>query len=182
MAFLLRVWADSGKYGGGFHGPIFKDDSFEFMPIPELEEDQKWVRETVYGKFTYPRTYQRSEKHSFADYIVNQKVKMSLHDKCMHVDPDFTNATYGDVALTKKLTHVSKAATLRNLKPGNLLVFCAKLDPFGENNTRKSGVYVVGYLEAKKVYDFKEKTPEERWEICQKFREKNPHCAISGKT
>ena len=177
-AYLLRVGADSGKYGGGFHSPIFNNGTFEFIPIPEPPEDQQWLREVGYGRFTYCHTYHRSAKHSFADYIADEQTKRSLFNKCMHVDPDFANATYGDIAITKKGKCVPKAATLRKLEPGHLLVFCAKLDPFGKNNTHESGVYIVGYFEVKKVHSFKEKKPTERWEICKEFREKNPHCAV----
>jgi len=179
--YLLRVGADLGIYGGGFHGPIFSGGSFEFVPIPDCEVDRKY-RKTVYGRLIYGNTTDRQREHVFLDYIQNKSIKKKLRSECMHPDPDFAKATYGDLMKVRKdhsLKSVSKAASLKFLKPGNLLVFCASLDPFN-NVESKRALYMIGYFEVKEIHDFSARalSKEERWKICREFRERNSHCAI----
>jgi hypothetical protein len=64
--YLLRVGADLGIYGGGFHGPIFSGGSFEFVPIPDCEVDRKY-RRTAYGRLIYGNTTDRRREHVFLD-------------------------------------------------------------------------------------------------------------------
>jgi len=177
-AYFLRVGADLTLFGGGFHGPIFKDGSFEFVPIPEDDADENYLK-TFYGRFTYGNTVDRYRQYPFAQYIRDRKTKTNLLNKHMHPDPDFVNATYGDITKTKEGISVSKAAALKYLIPGNLLVFCASLDPYPSKEIeRERALYIIGYLEVKCVHDFFQKrTKEERWSICKKFRKRNAHCA-----
>ena len=178
-AYLLRVAADTTYNGGGFRGPIFEEGSFEYVPIPERDADDRY-RNTIYGHFTYGNSIDRYSEHTFADYVQDKRTKKELFKKCMHTDPDFTNRTYGDVAKTEKedgsLRSVPKAATLRDLDTDNFLVFCASLYPF-EKNGREKALYIIGYFEVKKVYDFRKLSPKDRWGICKRFRKRNPHCA-----
>jgi len=181
-AYLLRVGADSTYYGGGFHGPIFDGFSFEFIPIPEYETDDAY-RESNYGQFTYGNTYDRKCGQPFTEYIRSPKIRNSLQDRNMHLDPDFDNATYGDLVRTwtnHQLKFVSKAASLQYLIPGNLLVFCASLDPYKTSNCQRA-LHMIGYFEVKKVHDFQDLTEDERWSKCKEFRQKNAHCASASR-
>lgn len=179
-AYLLRVGADFGVYGGGFHGPIFEDGSFDFIPIPEYEEANEF-RKTAYGQFTYKNTTSRRIGHVFLDYIQQENVRRRLENKCLHIDPDFANATYGDITKVRDghlLKSVTKAAALRYLVPGNLLVFCSSLDPF-KTGKHDRALYIIGYFEVSNVYDFESMEKGERWNTCQRFREKNSHCSCA---
>jgi len=174
-AYLLRIGVDlTGINTGGFHGPIFEDGSFEFIPIPYLLADESYAK-TVYGQFTYGKTIDRKADKPFITYVTNAKIRGMLYDAFMHPDPDFLNSIYGDIAKTDKMWPIRKAASLVNLKPGNLLVFCASLDPFRTDKYERA-LYVIGYFLVEKVYNFQQLTSEERWETVLKFREANPHC------
>jgi len=112
-AYLLRVGVDLTENGGFFHGPVFDDGSFEYIPIPEWEADSSYCK-TVYGEFTYGNTVGRYRRHAFADYIQDKKDKKLLQNTHVHIDPDFRNHTYGDVAVRREgnsLKPISKAAS-----------------------------------------------------------------------
>ena len=182
-AYLLRIGADSTDIGGGFHGPIFENGSFEFVPIPadkEYEVDEDYL-ESIYGQFTYGNTVDRYRQNRFAQYIQAERIRRRLVDKHMHPDPDFARATYGDLTKNKEENAISKAASLRYLKPNNLLVFCASLDPYPPKKAKcKRALYIIGYLEVKKIYDFEE-DKKNRWSIYEKFRERNAHFAYASR-
>lgn len=80
-AMLLRVGIDTGS-GGGTLGPIFKDGSFEYIPIPEgyLSEEDKTYGNTI-GRKGFP---------------LSTYVSKILKDVGMHFDPEFKTYTYGD--------------------------------------------------------------------------------------
>src|SRR6266567_3607710 len=80
---LLRVGIDTGC--GGIHSPLFRDGTFEFVPIP----DSRGLDERTYGnsKGRLGRT--------FVEYFSKRnQVHASLQS--MHVDPEFESFTYGD--------------------------------------------------------------------------------------
>jgi hypothetical protein len=60
-----------------------------------------------------------------------------MHFKSMHLDPEFASFTYGDPTSPK--------ARLRNLAPGDLLVFYAGLR--GYRCDVPPGLYLIGYFE-----------------------------------
>jgi len=178
-AYLLRVAADTTYYGGRFRGPVLDQGSFEYVPIPEYKADKRY-RNTVYGQLTYGNSVDRYDEHTFAEYIQDKSVKKGLVGRHMHPDPDFANRTYGDVTKTEKedgsLETVPKAATLRDLEKGNILVFCASLYPFGKTRSEKA-LYMIGYFEVERVYDFQKLEARDRWKVCKKLKKRNPHCA-----
>ena len=130
---LLRVGID--KIAGGIHSPLFKDGTFEFIPIPEYfyrnhSFDPKKVKtySTEKGKFGKP----------FIDYFKKEgKDKEQHRDIPIHIDPDFETFTYGDGNRTKQ--------TLVNLEKGDYLVFYASLEGFDFN--MPPSLYVIGYFE-----------------------------------
>ncbi|WIG61407.1 MAG: hypothetical protein OJF49_004155 [Ktedonobacterales bacterium] len=121
---LLRVGVDTAS--GGILGPVFSDDTFEFIPIPD-----GWHLDAR----TYGNTLGRHGR-VFADYFaVGQRARIS--QESMHVDPEFETFTYGDPTRPK--------ARLRELSGGDLLVFYAGLQ--GYDCARKPALYIVGYFE-----------------------------------
>jgi hypothetical protein len=133
---LVRVGIDSGS--GGTQGPLFRDGSFEFVPIPEGRS----IETRTYGN-TFGRYGRR-----LADYLP-RPLQARLENAGMHVDPEFETYTYGDPTSPK--------AGLRWLRPGDMLVFYAGLQGWGVPSP--PALYLVGYfdvLAAGKATDFTE--------------------------
>ncbi len=121
---LLRVGIDKGS--GGILGPIFSDDSFEFVPIP----DASGVDERTYGN-----TRGRSGKPMATYFPEARRTRMA--DCSLHLDPEFETFTYGDPTSPKAL--------LARLQEGDLLVFYAGLSSWGFDCP--DALYIVGYFD-----------------------------------
>jgi hypothetical protein len=137
---LLRVGIDKGS--GGCLAPIFENGLFEYIPIPEIwPTSETKVYATMEGEIT-------------GIPIVNFEIpKEKFRYAQPHDDPDFISFTYGDPTEPKR-------NQLSNLKPGNLLIFYAGLKPYDRLKLKpkkggKSRLYVIGYFDVEKVYDFK---------------------------
>ncbi|MDP9238223.1 MAG: hypothetical protein M3P30_12655 [Chloroflexota bacterium] len=131
---LLRVGIDSGSGGG--QGPLFRDGSFEYLPIP----DGFGLDERTYGN-----TLGRHGRY-LADYLAPSLRARLLHSS-MHVDPEFAAFTYGDPTPPK--------SGLRRLVEGDMLVFYCGLEGFGFASA--PALYIMGYFEiliAGKATDF----------------------------
>jgi hypothetical protein len=125
---LLRIGIDTGS--GGIHGPLFADGGFEYIPIP----DGQAVDERTYGNVVGRR------KRKLIDYFpVPMQSRMA--GQSMHVDPEFESFTYGDPTGPK--------AGLRNLQPGDLLVFYCGLH--GWDFVCEPALYLMGYLEVERA-------------------------------
>jgi len=104
---LLRVGIDSGA--GGMQGPLFKDDKFEFVYIP----DENNKDERTYG------SYRGKHGRKLIEYFPERR-QPKMKDQSMHVDPEFETFTYGDPTRLK--------SGLRHLKRGDLLIFYCGLE------------------------------------------------------
>ncbi len=125
---LLRVGVDSGS--GGIQGPLFKDGSFVYLPIPDCENlDSR----------TYGNTYDKQGK-PLAEYFPKNRQPIMAHTS-MHVDPEFTTFTYGDPTPPK--------AGLRYLQYGDMLIFYCGLA--GWDFESKPALYLLGYFEVTKA-------------------------------
>lgn len=148
---LLRVGIDKGV--GGCLAPIFKDGSFEFIPIPERRATAETrLYENMIGINTGKRIID----------IVSPKLKY-CHP---HFDPEFDTFTYGDVSEPKH-------TQLAELEPNDLLIFYAGLQK--KKCKEKPLLYVIGYFCVEKVYDFKKANNYE--DIFSKLRN-NAHAKI----
>ncbi|HDS44514.1 MAG TPA: hypothetical protein ENN68_00160 [Methanomicrobia archaeon] len=135
-ALLLRVGIDKGS--GGCLAPLFRDGSFEYIPLPEKQAtSERRVYVTMKGITGRP----------LLDFVP-KKIWYS-HP---HYDPEFTTYTYGDPTKVKR-------NQLSQLEPGDLLVFYAGLQLKDSDN--KSHLFVIGYFNVDKVYDFLEITDYE---------------------
>jgi hypothetical protein len=124
---LLRVGIDTGS--GGIHGPLFRDGSFEYIPIPDCFGG-KGV-----DKRTYGNTRGKSGQ-SLVEYFPKTR-REKVFNQSVHFDPEFETFTYGDPTRPK--------AKLRQLSEGSLLVFYAGLK--GWNFDCPSSLYIIGYFE-----------------------------------
>lgn len=124
---LLRVGIDKGS--GGNLGPIFKDGSFEYIPIPEdFPSDIE---------NTYADTPGRNGNN------LSAYVRKGLKDRQIHFDPEFKSFTYG----------AGNHRPISKLNKNDLLVFYAGLKPY-ENKRYEEGLYIIGYFTVKEVLNF----------------------------
>lgn len=107
---LLRVGIDTGS--GGIHGPLFKDGSFEYVPISD-GFNGCGISDQTYGN-TKGKCAKRLLLHYFPESLQQKR-----RDTPIHYDPEFETFTYGDPTAPK--------SGLRRLKKGDLLVFYAGL-------------------------------------------------------
>lgn len=118
---LLRVGIDTGC--GGIHSPLFRDGTFEFVPIP----DSRGLDERTYGNTT------GTAGRAFAEYFPKHQ-QGKARSLTMHVDPEFESFTYGDPTPPKR--------NLAQLSPGDLLVFYAGMEGWG--HAARPALYLAG--------------------------------------
>ncbi|ODS39199.1 hypothetical protein BEH94_03240 [Candidatus Altiarchaeales archaeon WOR_SM1_SCG] len=164
---LLRVGIDNGF--GGCLAPIYKDGSFEYIPIHAIEPTtEKEVYATMEGIKN-----KKGIKNKIVDFVP-EKIKYS-HP---HYDPEFTTFTYGDPTEPKR-------NQLAKLDTGDLLIFYAGLMHYvkpkdgkkwykAKNRKLKSRLFIIGYFEVEKVYDFNE-IPMSEWKTIFKKVSENAH-------
>lgn len=131
---LLRVGADSGNLG--FHAPLFKDGTFEYIPINEIYND-KQSASPISESRTFSNVKGRSGKALLEYFPENKKNK--FRDSIIHFDPEFENFTYGDPSRTKK--------GLAKLEKGDYLIFYSSLTDYPRKEDSKTALYVIGYFE-----------------------------------
>lgn len=130
---LIRVGID--KICGGICSPLFKDGTYEFVPIPEYfyrnhSFDSKQIE-------TY--TTQKSKTGKILiDYFKTEGKDKEQHRDCpVHLDPEFETFTYADANHTK--------GTLVNLNKGDFLVFYGLFEGFDTDIA--PAMYIFGYFE-----------------------------------
>jgi hypothetical protein len=121
---MLRIGVDSGS--GGIQGPLFADGSFEYIPIP----DGFNIDERTYGNTT------SGKRRKFIDYFPESS-HVTMANRSIHFDPEFTTFTYGDPTPPK--------AGLRRLEKGDMLVFYCGLE--GWDHTSAPALYLIAYFE-----------------------------------
>ena len=124
---MLRVGIDSGS--GGIQGPLFKDASFEFIPIPDGFE-KHGVDERTYGNTV------GLKNRKLIEYFPASR-RMAMTDQAIHSDPEFVSFTYGDPTSPK--------AGLRRLDKGDMLIFYCGLEGWG--HISDPALYLIGYFE-----------------------------------
>lgn len=136
---LLRVGIDSGTGNG--HGPLFKDNSFEYIPIPEGENGPDTSEDRTYSNIS-----DRSSG-TLADHAPH------LTDQIPHFDPEFESYTYGDPSPNKR-------TQLSRLTSGDLLIFYSSLLP--QDADVGPRLHVIGYFTIDEVFDLEEMDHSER--------------------
>ncbi len=120
---LLRVGIDTGS--GGIHGPLFRDNSFEFLWIPDKYNVEQRTYSSVTGRYG----------RKLIEYFPPRRRPQM--ERCpVHADPEFDTFTYGDPTQPK--------AGLRRLQPGDYLAFYCGLQ--GWNFESAPALYLIGYF------------------------------------
>ncbi|NIO19929.1 MAG: hypothetical protein GTN76_04105 [Candidatus Aenigmarchaeota archaeon] len=133
---MVRIGIDTGS--GGIHGPLFQDNSYEYIPIP----DGFGVDQRTYGNIV------GRHGRRLIEYFPKAH-KSKTMNQSVHFDPEFTTFTYGDPTRPK--------AGLRHLQPGDMLIFYCGLE--GWDFKLEPALYLIGYFEvfiAGKVSQFSE--------------------------
>ncbi len=146
-AFLVRVGIDSSPKSGRWNAPV-NPDTWEFAYVPIIEDEDK-------GKKKIRRECETSY-NQFKDACQNLDVELpkELHGEYAHLDPDFSNLTYGDER--------DRGKPLWKLDNGDILAFYASLLPAKPYKQKK--VYaMIGLYVVDKVIPA-EKIPEEDWD------------------
>ncbi|MEA3376769.1 MAG: hypothetical protein U9R72_11310 [Chloroflexota bacterium] len=121
---MLRVGIDTGS--GGIHGPLFRDGSFEYIPIPDgFEIDER----------TYGNTWGQHGRRLIEYFPASHRARMRSQQ--IHFDPEFRTFTYGDPTPPK--------GSLRRLEAGDVLVFYCGLQ--GWDFASDPALYLMGYFE-----------------------------------
>lgn len=113
---LVRVGADQSPTGGHFNGPVdVSTHRFVYVGIPE-------TRPVLRG---YEHPYGSAE---LTARLARMGVRLpdALHDRNMHLDPDFEHCTYGD--------HEWRAAQFACLQRDDIIVFYAGLRAAGQHD------------------------------------------------
>lgn len=127
-------------------GPLFKDGSFDFVPIPDIfGVSSKTYGNTVGLKETKLIEY-------FPRHLRQKMTDMPIHD-----DPEFESFTYGDPTKHKQ--------RLRTLKKHDLLVLYAGLEGFGPDFRSDPALYIIGYFVLEGVCVAKEPDPSKLQEM-----------------
>lgn len=129
---LLRVGIDTGS--GGILGPLFKNGSFEYVPISD-GFNGRGISDQTYGN-----TKGECTKRLLLHYFPERSQPKRL-DTPIHYDPEFETFTYGDPTSPKR--------GLRKLKKGDLLVFYAGL--VGSDFRCDPALYIIAYFEVEKA-------------------------------
>jgi hypothetical protein len=134
---LLRVGVDSGS--GGIQGPLFRDGTFDYVPIPD------GFGGTGVDERTYGNTAGLTDRKLVAYFPASRQAVMAR--RSIHFDPEFVTFTYGDPTPPK--------AGLRRLRPGDMLIFYCGLK--GWDFDSEPALYLIGYFDvsvAGRVEDF----------------------------
>jgi hypothetical protein len=120
---LLRVGIDTGS--GGIHGPLFRNQSFEFLWIPDKYNVEKRTYGSLIGRYG----------RSLIEYFPPNKQE-KMQNWPVHADPEFDTFTYGDPTKPK--------AGLRHLQSGDFLAFYCGLEGWGWECP--PALYLIGYF------------------------------------
>ena len=125
---MLRIGIDTGS--GGIHGPLFRDASFEYIPIPDGRRDD----ERTYGNTVGRRGV------NLVEYFPEHR-RLAMSSQPIHFDPEFETFTYGDPTPPK--------AGLRRLERGDLLIFYCGLE--GWDFESDPALYLMGFFEVERA-------------------------------
>lgn len=134
-AFLANVGVNAGHAA---RSPLFEDGTFALIPIPER------------GRWRTPmlRLGDVADLHKHAP--------LSWRSRPVHLDPDLTSPTptYGD-----NCRHAGRAFSLRRVRPGDLIVFLARL----HRGDGAAAFHLVGRLEVEDVLEDVTRDPGPGW-------------------
>jgi hypothetical protein len=137
MTKLAFVNVGANASHGSLRSPIFEDDTFEFVPIPDI----------VPSLLGHSHGVRYGELRASNGVAFREFVPAAYLEQFAHVDPDFENFTYGDYP-----SH-GRAANMRKLSPRDYVMFFSRLVRWDEGHFNgESGFYIIGFFEIEKVF------------------------------
>ena len=128
--FLANVGANTSHR---FSSPLFNDNTFEFIPIPETSKQTS----------QYSVLYKDLKSYNDPSKNLVEFIPRRLWNQPTHNDPEFETFTYGDNCQT-----TPRGAALKNISEGDYLFFLAHLTRWSRGQfTRDHGFYLIGFLE-----------------------------------
>jgi hypothetical protein len=134
--YLLRVGADSTYIGGGFHGRVFEDRSYIFIPIPEAHENLRLDKALKYRDYIW-------QNKSVIPYLPQKIWTENAPEQFIHNDPEFVTFTYGSPKYNSKGTLEKNYSGLCNIEHGDILAFYAR---FSSEAVVLEGLYFFAYF------------------------------------
>jgi hypothetical protein len=137
MAKLAFVNVGANASHGSLRSPIFEDDTFEFVPIPDI----------ILNLFQHGDGTRYGDLRASNGVAYREFVPAVYLQQFAHADPDFENYTYGDYP-----SH-ARAANLRKLAPRDYMMFFCRLvrwDNGGFNG--ESGFHIIGLFEIEAIF------------------------------
>ena len=142
--FLANVGVNSNH---GLKSPRFADGRFEFVTIPELGGFQGAEGLVRYSEL---KCWNEPEQP------LTRYLPPSQWNNITHFDPEFIGWTYGD-----ECGRNPRAASLKQIQVGDLLVFLARLTDYHEGQfIEQAGFYLIGYLEIAEILSEVRSQPE----------------------
>jgi hypothetical protein len=131
---LVNVGANSSHVG--LRSPVFPDEKFEFIPIPDPFLDSS------------NRGLKYSELKSSNGVKIAELIQKSCRNRYVHNDPEFETNTYGDYP-----TFYPRAANLKRLAEGDFLFFFARLVLWINGKfTQEARFGFIGFIEIEAIY------------------------------
>ena len=150
--FTANVGVNANRSNGGFYSPLFGDDTFEFIPIPDNDPSK--------NNWYYRHLKSPNSGGSLLDYIPKR-----FHGAACHNDPEFETMTYGDV-------WSGRGANLQQMDIDDVLLFIAHLRRWGNGEpSEEHGFYLIGGLRIERLHTTGERL-EDEW--AERFS-KNAH-------
>jgi len=142
--FVVNVGTNASH---AFTSPIFADRSFEFLPIPEIDN------------IPPPNGLKYADLRSFYDPSndLNRFIPERFLSKTVHNDPEFDTFTYGDNCDVNP-----RASALKKVKRGDILLFIARLQHWADRvPTNNFGFYFIGFLHVNRILGSVKEKPSE---------------------
>lgn len=128
--FLVNVGSNASH---NFTSPIFRDGTFEFLPIPETP---------ILGG-EYVVRYRDFRSHYDPEKDLLKYIPESLWNISAHADPEFDTFTYGDNCELSP-----RAASLKQIGMSDYLFFITRLENWDDDAAKGTyGFYMIGFLE-----------------------------------
>jgi len=174
---LIRVGIDTAQGNIGYCAPVFSDNSFEYIPIPqftnptpeELTYGTMNARNKKYARFL--SEYMHTDSHLFLDrdgtpYIFSvdeNEQPLLAKDMVPHFDPEFVTNTFGDART------VAGGRIPSDLYPGDCVFFYCGLTRYDSSfyqserrwhDLNRVQIYnrctfLIGYTKIRRIFDIR---------------------------
>lgn len=134
--FIINVGANASH--GRLRSPIFENNTFEFVPIPETGRRVSCPDCLGLPRYSDLLTFNNLD---YYDFIPKSYLELRVHN-----DPEFDSYTYGDYP-----TISPRAMNLRKAVKGDFIFFLARLVRYNYGSFGKPGFFLIGCFEVESI-------------------------------